>query len=99
MFMIKLLGKLLALPLIVLFGVGVTICMTIDKISGFIIGIFNLMAGAIVLYALLVTHDYSLVRDGIIIAIIENIFFFMIGIIAGVLDGCRKVLMQFVVSA
>lgn len=98
MFILKITGKIIALPLIVLLGAGVTICLTLDKISDFVLGLFNMLAGIIVLYSLFVSHDYSLVRDGIIIVVAENVFFLILGVISGFLDGCKKILMQFVMS-
>ena len=98
MLMIKIVGKIAALPLIVLLGTFVTIVSVFDKLGGFLVGIFNLLIGIAVIYCL-ATKNWHMVQQGVIFFIGENVIYAIAGIIVGGAANLKERLMGFVIGA
>lgn len=99
MFIIKILGKVLALPVIVLLGVGVTLCGIVEKISGFVIGIFNILAALAIAYAFFVAKNHAMLKNGFFLLLGENVFFVIVGLSSEIMKDIQEQLMGFVCGA
>ncbi len=98
MLMIKIIGKIAALPLIVLLGTFLTIVSVFDKLGGFFVGILNLFIGIAVIYCL-ATKNWYMVQQGIIFFVGENVIYAIAGVIVGGAASLKEKLMLFVIGA
>ena len=97
MLMIKIMGKVAALPLIVLLGTFLTIARVFDKLSGLVVGLLNLGIGLAIIYCL-ATKDWHMVQQGVIFFIGENVLYLIAGLIVGGAGNLKDRLMGFVIG-
>ena len=98
MLIIRMIGKIVSLPLIVLLGTFVTIAGVFDKLGGFVVGVFNLAIGIAVIYCL-ATKNWHMVQQGVIFFVAENVIYAIAGIIVGGAASLKERLMGFVIGA
>ena len=97
MFVIKLIGKIIALPIIIVLGTIVTIASVCDKIGTFFLGLLNLAIGAAVLYCL-IRQDWYMVKQGIIFFVGENVLYAIFGLAVGSINDLKQKLWGFVLG-
>lgn len=62
MFIIRLLGKVLAFPLVIILGAIISLIAAMDKIMGIVVGLLNAAIAIVILYSLIVTKDYEITK-------------------------------------
>lgn len=62
MFIIRLLGMVLAFPLVIILGAIISLIAAMDKIMGIVVGLLNAAIAIVILYSLIVTKDYEITK-------------------------------------
>jgi len=97
MFIIRLLGKVLAFPVVVVLMAVLIAVETFEKVIGFFVGLLNVMIVLVILYCLMVIHDYEMVKRACWLFVGEGIFYAVLVLVVGKLEVIKDNLMMFMV--
>lgn len=95
MLIVKILSKILAIPLIIAMTVIVGICKLIESIGGFVVGLYNLVLIIGGICALIDTGSFDLTKKIFIFLIVENVIFAVLGLGVSTIVLMRDKLMDY----
>lgn len=98
MMIVKIIGKIVAVPAIIMITALLGVASAFEKISSFFIGIFNLVIILGAIAAVCVTGSWDMARMMFIFLVAENVVIAVIGFGIGMIAIMRDKLMEFMAA-
>lgn len=98
MMIVKIIGKIAAVPAIIMITALLGVASAFEKISSFFIGIFNLVIILGAIAAVCVTGSWDMARTMFIFLVAENVVIAVIGFGIGMIAIMRDKLMEFMAA-
>ena len=95
MMIVKIIGKIVAIPVIIMITALLGVASAFEKISSFFIGIFNLVIILGAIAAVFVTVSWEMAKTVFIFLVAENVVIAIIGFVIGWVTIMRDKLMEF----
>lgn len=98
MTIVKIIGKIVAIPVIIMITALLGVASAFEKISSFFIGIFNLVIILGAIAAVFVTGSWDMAKTMFIFLVAENVVVAIIGFVIGTVAIMRDKLMEFMAA-
>lgn len=98
MMIVRIIGKIVAIPVIIMITALLGVASVFEKISSFFIGIFNLVIILGAFAAVFVTGSWDMAKTMFIFLVAENVVIAIIGFIIGWVAIMRDKLMEFMAA-
>lgn len=98
MMIVKIIGKIVAIPVIIMITALLGVASAFEKISSFFIGIFNLVIILGAIAAVFVTGSWEMAKTMFIFLLVENVVIAIIGFAIGWVAIMRDKLMEFMAA-
>ena len=98
MMIVKIIGKIVAIPAIIMITALLGVASAFEKISSFFIGIFNLVIILGAIAAVFVTGSWEMAKTMFIFLVAENVVIAIIGFAIGWVAIMRDKLMEFMAA-
>ena len=98
MMIVKIIGKIVAIPAIIMITALLGVASAFEKISSFFIGIFNLVIILGAIAAVIVTGTWDMAKEMFIFLVAENVVLAIIGFGIGWVAIMRDKLMEFMAA-
>ena len=98
MMIVKVIGKIVAVPAIIMITALLGVASAFEKISNFFIGIFNLVIILGAIAAVCVTGSWDMAKTMFMFLVVENVIIAIIGFGMGMIAILRDKLMEFMAA-
>lgn len=98
MMIVKIIGKIVAIPVIIMITALLGVASAFEKISSFFIGIFNLVIILGAIAAVFVTGSWDMAKTMFIFLVAENVVVAIVGFGIGMVAIIRDKLMDFMAA-
>ena len=98
MMIVKIIGKIVAIPVIIMITALLGVATAFEKISSFFIGVFNLVIILGAIAAVFVTGSWDMAKTMFIFLVAENVVIAIIGFTIGWVAIMRDKLMEFMAA-